>query len=145
MRHRHTYKPRRSSRGYGASSLDRGARAFEEGADRSLPDQRDDFVPERASHKLALRLYAGKDGDEALSWRQLPRLHLHPDTPRDEEGRRPRRALPEKRQHVSERLRGRCGPPARGAPEEVKERETASVPGRRADGVQLAADAAVKE
>ena len=55
----------------------RSARVPRRGADRSLPDQRDDFIVRRPSHKLALRLYAGRDGDEALSWRQLPRLHIY--------------------------------------------------------------------
>ena len=66
----------------------RSARVPRRGADRSLPDQRDDFIVRRPSHKLALRLYAGRDGDEALSWRQRRGCTLHPDTPRDEEGRR---------------------------------------------------------
>ena len=121
----------------------RSARVPRRGADRSLPDQRDDFIVRRPSHKLALRLYAGRDGDEALSWRQLPRLHLHPDTPRDEEGRR-RDARFRRNANMSlSDFEGDAGHPLAAHPRLVRERAYARAAVDAATA-QLAADAAVK-
>ena len=121
----------------------RSARVPRRGADRSLPDQRDDFIVRRPSHKLALRLYAGRDGDEALSWRQLPRLHLHPDTPRDEEGRRLDARFRRNAKASLSDFEGDAGHPLAAHPRLVRERAYARAAVDAATA-QLAADAAVK-